>query len=310
MKKNIIAVCLSLMSFSAMADNNCDLMVQVVNPTDNNSSLSENVSQNVSMRLVNALNQNGMMAANDYGQFLLVPRFSNLYTETLVGPPAQTAVRVNLTLGVAGIGGGGILHSKSFELRGVGSSEERAYINALGTLSSQNAEFKKFMVEAQRNIIGYFDKNYASLLSKAKRAASQQNYDEALYYSTMIPSCCKGYSEAEKASERYFKAYIDLEGIKLLNAAKGKFATSPNADGAVAAYELLAQINPESSVYAKAMNFADEIKRDTQKEYDFEVHKKYNDKVSLESQRINAMREIGVAYGKGQAAQTTNLLWK
>lgn len=310
MKKFIISACIALTSMCAAAQSSCDLMVQVAAPTDANSSLSDNLSQQVTSRLVNVLNQNGMMAAGDYGQFMLVPSFSNLFSETLAGPPAQTAVRLTLSLGVAGIDGGNVLASKQFELRGVGSSQERAYLNALSAISGRGSELKSFVDDAQRKIVTYFDRNYPTLLAKAKRAASQQRYDEAIYFTTLIPPCCKGYSEAETASEKYFKAYIDREGARLLNAAKGEFAVSPNADGAAAAYALLAQINPESASYATALKFADEVKRDTKKEYDFEVHQKYTDNLKLTNGRLNAIREIGVAFGKGQKASTTNILWK
>ena len=37
--------------------------------------------------------------------------------------------------------------------------------------------------------------------------------------------------------------------------------------------------------------------------------KKWQDGVDLESQRINAFREVGVAYGQGQQPTTTNIGW-
>lgn len=309
MKKFFIAACVALTTLCAAAVN-CDLMVQVANPAQYNQELSENVARVLSNRLTSACNQNGMMAADDYGQFVLVPRFATLYTDQLAGPPAQTAVSVELTLGIAGMEGGSVIASKQLELRGVGSTKERAYINALGKLSGSNAVLKEFMADAQQRIIQYFDRNYASLLSRADNAAAQHRYDEALYYATLIPSCSKGYKEATAAAQKYYTAYINMEGTKLLNAAKAAFATSPNAAGAAQAYELLGQINPSSSAYAEAMRFAAEVKRDTKKEYNFEVHKKYEDGVKLTQQQLQAMRDIGVAYGRGQKNNTTNILWK
>ena len=35
--------------------------------------------------------------------------------------------------------------------------------------------------------------------------------------------------------------------------------------------------------------------------------KKYQDSVDVEKERINAMREVGVAYGRGQQPTTTNI---
>ena len=41
-------------------------------------------------------------------------------------------------------------------------------------------------------------------------------------------------------------------------------------------------------------------------DWKFEM-KQYQDGIDLEKQRINAMREVGVAFGKGQQPTTTNI---
>ena len=52
-----------------------------------------------------------------------------------------------------------------------------------------------------------------------------------------------------------------------------------------------------------------EIKKQVRSDIDFEVRQKYNDSVETERARIEAIRAIGVAYGKGQQPTTTNLMW-
>jgi hypothetical protein len=51
-----------------------------------------------------------------------------------------------------------------------------------------------------------------------------------------------------------------------------------------------------------------EIKSRIGEEWNF-VMRYYNDQVSLEQQRINAWKEVGVAYGRNQQPVTTSIYW-
>lgn len=296
----------AFLAVPGLAAAECEMFVQVMPPQG----VPQETADLIVSRLERALTADGTAAAPDYGQFYLTARCSDVYKETLDGSPAQTAVHTELTLGVADIEGGTVFATKTFDLRGVGTSENRAYINALSAISGRNEALKDFVNDAKKKTIRYFDTNYRAFLGKAKKAASMRDFEQALYYATLIPECSTGYSEASKAVTKYYQAYIDDEGLKLLNEAKALFAVSPNADGAVDAYALINRINPQSSAYKSAMSFAEEVKRQTKAEYDFEVHKKYEDAIGLRRQTIDAAREVGVAFGKGQKQSTTNLLWK
>lgn len=307
----ILAASLLLMGvgFGSAADN-CELFIQVVPPAENPGDLPFDVSELLTNRLVRAVSADGVVASPDYGQLYLTARCADVYKSTLAGPPTQTVVNTELTLAVADIGGGTVFATKTFDLRGVGTSEQRAYINALQQLSGRNSALASFIADAKVKTIAYFNRNYKSLLSKAQRAASMRDYEQALYYSTLIPECCVGFAEAEAATQKYYQGYVDYTGTMLLNQAKAAFATSPNAAGAAEAYALLAQIDPQSAAYKASESFAAEVKKQTKAEYDFEVHKKYEDSMALERQRLSAARDVGVAYGRGQKNTTTNILWK
>lgn len=286
---------------SSMKAYDCELFIQVL-PVEG---VPSDVSDLICTRLQNALNANGAIASGDYGQFYISAKCGDLYKETLATAPMQVAVNSELTLGIAEIEGGSVFATKTFNLKGVGTTEQRAYINALKGINGANQNLVSFIKEAKDNTIMYFDKNYKSFLTKAKRAASMHDYSQALYYSTLIPSCSKGYSEAEVVVGEYYQNYVDEEGEKILNNAKAAFAVSPNANGAVKAYALLALINPQSKAYNNALKLANDIKKQTKVEYDFEVHQKYKDNMVIRQSIINAAREIGIAYGKSHQPDTT-----
>ena len=159
--------------------------------------------------------------------------------------------------------------------------------------------------------IQYFDKNYNQLLAKARTAAGQNDYEQAMYYASLIPQCSSGYSAAENALLNYYLADIDREGEKLLGEAQRAFAADPNRTGAEAAFSFIRRIDPSSKVYKQAENFVKEIKKQVKVEYDFEVHEKYKDELDIQKRRIDAARQIGVAYGNGPKHNTTtNILWR
>jgi len=272
--------------------------------------VSSEISNLICSRLENALTASGSVASGNYGQFYIVARCNDVYKATIASSPVQIVVNTELTLGIAELEGSSVFSSQTFNLKGVGSTEQRAYINALKSISGTNKNLMSFIEEAKDQTVSYFDKNYKTFLAKAKNAASLHDYEQALYYTTLIPTCSSGYKEAEKATYSYFQAFIDAEGERLLNDAHAVFAVSPNAEGAAEAYSYLSQINVQSKAYDRAMKYADEIKDQTKREYDFEVHQKYNDQVKYRQSLINAAREIGVAYGQGQKSTTTNILWK
>jgi hypothetical protein len=146
-------------------------------------------------------------------------------------------------------------------------------------------------------------------LAKAQVAASTQKYDEALYYAARIPECSKGYASASAATINYYHQYIDLEADQLIAAAEAAWATSPDEYGAEKAMSFLSRVNTESSNYPKAQKLISTISAKIQRNWDFENREKYNNEVDLKKRMIEAGRAVGVAYGKGQKAQTTNLIW-
>lgn len=136
-----------------------------------------------------------------------------------------------------------------------------------------------------------------------------KDYEQALYISTSIPTCCVGYNEALKFTLNAYKAYIDNTAKTLLMKARSEWATSPDKDGARAALELLNQIDMDASCYGDAVALQNEIKNTVKENWNFEHREKYKDAIGLEKDRISAARAVGVAYGNNQKPTTTYINW-
>ena len=68
----------------------------------------------------------------------------------------------------------------------------------------------------------------------------------------------------------------------------------------------MAKIQPDAGCYDEAMALYQEIKGKVLDDWKFEM-KQYQDSVDIEKSKVNAMREVGVAFGKGQQPTTTNI---
>lgn len=256
-----------------------------------------------------SLSGDGVIADPELGQFFITGKFSHILEDVTPGPPAQTVLHTSLTLYIGDLSSQTVYASTSLELRGIGTSSQRAFINALRSLNINNKNVASFIAKGKEKVIDYYNKNYPQILAQAKKSAAQHNYDEALWRVSMIPECCVGYDEALLALNSYFQAYIDQNGLAMLNAASAAWASQPDAEGAKKALSFLLTIDPESSAYPQAQILLQEIKLSVKSDRDFELRTKYYDSIDLERRRIQAAKEVGVAFGKGQQPKTTNLSW-
>lgn len=305
--KNIFLV-ISILCIALNAKGECNIHMMVT-PISQGEEVPDGVNDMLMTRLSSAIAKTDVTADEYYGRFFITGKFNHIYKSVVAGPPSQSVLHTMLTLYVGDIVSKQTFSTATFELRGVGTSEHRAYLNSLSSINSRNKEFEKFIREGEKKIISYYNENYRTILEQANRAASLRNYEEALYHACSIPECCVGYAEAENVVLSIFQEYIDFNGLKLLNSARAAWGTNPDARGAEEAYAYLIQIDPSSKCYSDAQSLGREIASKIQRNWDFENIQKYEDEVDIRKREIEAARAVGVAYGQGQQPQTTNLMW-
>lgn len=310
MKLNRLFIGLSIAAAASIpaAADNCQIHLMVADAASGED-VPAAVADQLATRLGRAITTNGVTADTGYGQFFVAGKFNHIQSDVLPGPPTQHSLYTTLTLYIGDINTKKTFASTSLDLRGVGTSEQRAYINALSQLNARNANIQNFIEKGKEKIIAYFDANYPQILAKARQAASMRNYDEALYHSTQIPECCRGYNEASKLTIQIYRELIDFDGQKLLQAARAAWNANPNADGAAEAYSYLVQIDPASSAYDGAVKLEKEIAAVIKDDKKFETRDKYRDAVETERRMIEAARAVGVAWGQGQQPTTYNVNW-
>ncbi|MBP7358708.1 MAG: hypothetical protein KA955_05140 [Prevotella sp.] len=302
---SILAVLSSVCSFSQ----GCDLPISIAYSTE-----AENMPDASQSYMTNKLRQvltaNGVTGDMDFSQFALVPHYDVVDKHVIAGPPTKLVYNISFTFTVVNTQDNTNMATMAMDVDAVGENENKAFISGIGRIANNSPKIENFISNTRKKIIAYYNRNYQHLMMKAKVLAGMNRYEEALYYVMSIPECCSGYSAAMKVALPIYQKNVNREGEKMLMQARAIWASGNSDESAAAAAAVLMGIDPSANCYGQAKVLLNEIKAKASKNqpWNFEL-KKYSDSVSIEQQKISAARAIGVAYGKGQKNQTTNLMF-
>lgn len=299
-----------LIAFAATAARGAECEIGMgIAPISEGDNVDAKVNRQLEAKLKSALTFNGV-AAGDYDcQFFIAGRFDHSYSEQAGGVGGRVLVKTELQLAICDGEGQKVYATTTIPLKGVGATDQQALVRAMGSLNARNPEFAKFVENGKAKIVDYFNKNYPTYITKANSALKARDYDQALYWASSIPECCNGYNEAHALVNAIYTDKVNYDGAMLLAQAEGAWAADPTSAGASAAYGYLSQIDPSATCYAQAKALGKKIGTTVKEDYDFETKEKYRDAVALEKQRINAAKEIGVAWAKNQPRTIVKHHW-
>ena len=257
-------------------------------------------------KLTQLLTRNGIAGLDYMGQFILTVTTTPLDKDIIPGPPAKIAEKMEMNLYIVDAYAKTIFSSTSLTVKGLGETENKCYLNAITHMPLQTPQMAQFIEEGKNKIIEYYDHEGEALLKKAAYLAGQKKYEEALFIVSLIPQQSKHYDAALAAGLDIYQQHIDNQCNINLAAARLAWAAEQNSKGAYAAGDYLANILPDAKCYDEAMELYKEIKGKVLDDWKFEM-KKYQDGVDIEKLRIDAARQVGIAYGTHQPAQTTSI---
>lgn len=305
MKKYLVI--LSAMLWFGAAAQNTDTPLRVIIPAENGMPAeAANYLQNRLMMLVTG----HATGVEEYGtsQFYVTAKTFTESKDIVGSAPAMFSMNLVVTLYLADIIDGKLHSSMTFNARGVGESETKAYINAFRRMNINDPKVRAFVEDGRKRVIDYYTSQGGVIIRQAQMLASQREYERALFMLAAVPSSCGSvYADAQSAMADIYKKYVDYNGQKLLAQARSIWAAKQDREGAAEAGALLAEIDPDASCRASAEALGKEIQSRIGEEWTLTL-KQYNDSVSLEKQRIDAARQVGVAYGNHQQPETTNFV--
>lgn len=298
MRKTILLLLFAITSLMSHAQSDCDISLSVYfsgqssDMTEQNKTYLKNV-------ISKAVSNGSVLSSIDDSQFGIVVNADVVDEHIIAGAPKKIVLNLNLTLSLGDIQNGKLFSSFNVDLNGVGNSKGKAYNNAIHKLKSQNQSLSDFASKAKDEVIGYYNRNYKSIIKQAETDASMRNYDEAIYRLMCIPVCCTGYDEAMAKVRVVYKQFIDQQCHENLAQAQAAWMSGFTRENAAVASIFLSEIYPDAACYDDAMELANEIKRHMGEEWNFEM-KRWNDKISVESQQLKFAREIALAYAQNQ----------
>lgn len=300
----------AVLAFSALCARaqDCELPIAVRLDADF-SNVPAEATQVLYQSLTRIATQGGLTTEAVNTPFILTAHCDVLDKSNLPGPPMQTVYNLGVTFYIADTYTQKKFATAYVTLQGVGSGETKSYVNAFRRINANAREIRTLVEDGKTRMMEYYNSQYPAIISEAKRLVAQQQYEEALMLVLTIPACSEGGAEATSYSLRLYSQYLDRMNLFLLNRARAIWAAGQTQEAAIEVCALLAQIDPDAACYADAVQMMEEVKKQVRSDIDFEMRQKYNDAVELERARIEAMRAIGVAYGKGQQPTTTNLMW-
>ena len=254
------------------------------------------------------MTQNGILSSDWLNRFFITVSAVPLTKDIVPGTPVRIAQNMEFTFYIADYVSQTVFSSLAVEAKGIGTSDTKCYLEAVSHIRVNTQRFKEFVDNGKAKIIDYYDQNADRLIAQAQSQAKRKEYEAALFQLIDVPMDCKSYDRYLQAADDIYQQYIDYECEINLAQARTQWMSAQNAEGAALAAEYLARIMPDAQCYDAATGLYNEIKGKVLDDWHFEM-KKYQDGVDLESQRIAAMREVGVAFGEGQQPSTTNLSW-
>ncbi|WP_316785884.1 hypothetical protein [Pedobacter frigiditerrae] len=254
----------------------------------------------LSNKLSQIVTESGLGGSAMNERFIITANVSVMSKNITPTAPAMHALSLDITLYIGDGIDGTKFSSTSVSVKGVGENETKAYISAIKGISANNNAIKTFIESGKAKILKYYNTKCDFIISDAQSLASQGRYEEAFYKLSGIPEISKDcYNKARSIIIPIYKKHRDKICQTRLMEAKTIWAASQNYDGAVAAGDILSQIDPTAACYGEVKKFVAEIakgvKEKDNKEWQF-IFKQQQ----LDSDVLKSAYSLGMAYANRQ----------
>ena len=266
--------------------------------------------QSLANKLTQVVTKNGLAGGNYNTRFIVSANVTISSKNILAGPPPMHAYGLDVTLYIGDGIEGTVFSSHSITVKGVGKNETKAYRAALKNIRTSDPEINAFVKAGKAKIIEYYKNNCDLIIKEAKALADQNNHEGALFKLAAVPSACEEcYTKAMAAAKPIYQNYIDRDCKEKLQKAEAVWNAAQDRKAADEAGALLASVDPDANCFSQVKALSNKIAAKV-KQLDDREWKYVLKEQQQESERIKAIRDIGVAYGKGPKANITyKSLW-
>lgn len=277
------------------------IALAVVMP-DNSDALEPAQLARLEGKITQLVTRSGLSANGSGTNFVVYPVLTIAESSVVEGGMQNiTVTTAELNLYIKQVDNNLVFATLSKRLKGSGSSKALSLSNALSQIQPADADYQHFIELGKQKILTYYQNKCDDFLRQADAAVRMNQFDQALALLLTVPAEAAGcFAKAQGKAVAIYKAYSDQHCAELLLQAKSHLAANRYDEGLT----LLSSIDPSSKCFAEAKG----IMANTEKEIDVNERKTFDSQLSLEKQRINAIRDIAKAYYASRPSVTYHVL--
>lgn len=255
----------------------------------------------INTKITNLVTQTGL-SGGEYANtsFVIFPKI--LIGDMEMAETGMTNVykiSIDVSLYVKDVENDIIYASTTLTLNGNGLSKDLAIASAIKSFPLQSDNLDLFFKISKTKIINYFNSNFNKILDKAQSYASQQNYELAIATIYNIPEQVDCYSTALRKIDAFYRSYQN----KICNSKLQRAKTLVGGRDFRAALDELSNLDPLTNCKTESEKLIAKcftnISNDQIRDYKLSMMI-YQNEAELEKRRINAVKDIAVAYYKSQ----------
>ncbi|MDR2234344.1 MAG: hypothetical protein LBE56_14625 [Tannerella sp.] len=300
MKKKIVFVlCFALAWFESLPiasaqDRFVPIAIVVPNQAE---SLDEAQAARLGNKMLEYVTRSGMSATAGSSPIAMLPSIAIEQEDVVEGGMKNIVVlNADVTFFIQNMETGVIYSSVSKQVRGSGTSRQRALNDCITRIQLSQDEFSKFVNQGREKIFDYYRANCSALIAKAEACGKTQQYEEAFAIISSIPSTASCYKQALASLEKYYPLYQKKNCDILLNQARTLWAGHSYLDALSILSELrVFGTDCNKDVTELITTIESRLTENEMREWRI-LEEKWKTKAYLEEKRLKVIRDIGVAY--------------
>ena len=281
-----------------------------------NTSFSSEAKKMLETKLNQITTKNGIGGSQSNPRFIITATVNIGTKDIISGPPQMIAQNIDITLFIGDAITNTIFSNTTLSLKGVGTNENKAFIDAFKNINPKNKEVLEFLEKGKNKIILFYGSQCEFIIKNAQTLVNQENYDEAMYLLSQVPAISKDcYFKCSDLLAEVYQQKIDADCKTKLSRAKIVWEAKQNEDAAENTIGLLSEINPKAVCFKDAeilmKQISNKLKADEKEKLNRAI-KQYNDKMELERKRIDSYKDVAVEYAKNQPKTIAynNIYWR
>lgn len=238
--------------------------------------------------------------------FIIEPSINIIDKEIMTSAPPMIAFKIELNLTFSSAYDDKVFASTSINLRGVGTSDNKAYSNAFSNIRHGSKKFEAFTAKGLEEISKHYNASCEKIIAQAENYISYDNYAAAINLLFSVPFGVEPCHERTlEVLTNAYKGYQDKTCSKYIDIAR----IAVSIRDFQSATNVLVKIDPNSTCSDEMKEITAQMGEDIKERYErkWAVYENaINNKQQLEEQRIGAIKELFSSIGSNYSQRREN----